>query len=147
MSVKGTLGPDHIPVNKYSLLVVGVPEITVLSVSGIEEEIDTVDLPDRTKASGGQTQAIEFEITTPTHHTTEQAAMEAWFQESQDPVLPTYKKVGTLVMTSLSGEIVRSHSLVGLWPMKRALPELDLSNEGELAITTWTLCADDILPI
>ena len=89
--MKGVLAPDHIPKNKYELRVRGLPPITFTAVSGLEEELDKVDLPDRTGASGGNTKNGEFTARMPTHHTTERIALEAWFAECQDPVPRTYK--------------------------------------------------------
>lgn len=145
--LKGLIQPDHIPVNKFQLLVIGLPPIRFVTVGGIEEELQAVDLPDRTKASGGNTTPVEFTATSMAHHTLEQAALEAWFKEGQDPVQTTYKKVGTLIMQSLSGAKIRTFSLVGLFVQKRSTPELDMANEGEPAMTEWTFMADQLLPI
>jgi hypothetical protein len=145
--LKGSIQPDHIPVNKFQLLVVGQPRIRFVNIAGLEEELQTVDLPDRTKASGGNTNPVEFTATTMAHHTLEQAAIEAWYKEGQDPVQETYKKVGTLIMQSLSGGKVRTFSLVGLFVNKRVTPELDMANEGEPALIEWTFMADQMLPI
>jgi hypothetical protein len=145
--MKGEIQPDHIPVNKFQLRVVGLADLAPVTVSGIEEELNTADLPDRTRASGGQKNAGEFEIGIPVHHTVEMVAMELWFKEGQDPVTPTYKKPCTLVMTSISGQRSRNYTLVGVFVTKRALPDLDKANEGELAVAMWTLSYDDIIPI
>lgn len=147
MGMKGKILPDHLPLNKYKLLVIGLPPLTTTMVSGIEEEMDVVTLPDRTQASGGNTKPGEFTIKLPMHHLVEQAAMEAWFKESQDPVTATYKKPGTLVYESNSGTTLKSYTLVGLFPSKRKLPDAEMSNEGEMAEVEWTLKYDDILPV
>lgn len=145
--MKGEIQPNHIPVNKFSLRVVGLLEFTAITISGIEDELETVELPDRTQASGGNRKAGEFEITLPMHHAEEQAAMEVWFQEGQDPVLPTYKKPCTLVHNAIGAEGGRSFSLIGVFVSKRTLPDLDKKDEGAMAETTWTMKYDDILPI
>lgn len=144
--MKGTIKKNHIPASEFKLLVIGMPEITLVTVSGIEEELETVDLPDRTTASGGHTKPVEFTITQPMHHLVELAAMEAWFRESQDPVSPTYKKNATLVMTSIGGDVSKTYSLMGLYPSKQKLPDLDMANEGEMNVVEWTMKADDITP-
>lgn len=145
--MKGVIQPDHIPLNKYQLLVVGLPELTFTSLTGLEEELDVVSLPDRTVASGGRTQPIEFEVMHPAHHTVEQLAMEAWFQEGQDPVSPLYKKPGTLIITSLTGGNARTFSMPDLFVSKRTIPDFEFDNDGEMAEITWTLRASDMLPI
>jgi hypothetical protein len=144
--MKGQIEPDHMPVNKYELRVIGLADLAPLSISGIEEELQRVDLPDRTKASGGQRNPTEFDMTIPLHHTIAHAAMELWFKESSDPVLPTYKKPCTLVFPSISNNTSRLFMLQGVFPCKRALPELDKSNDGEMAMVTWTMSVDNIIP-
>lgn len=147
MSMKGSIQSGHIPVNKYQLLFVGVPLLTPTTVSGIEEELQTVDLPDRTKASGGNTGASEMTIAIPAHHSVEIAAMETWWIESQDPVSPLYKKAGSLLMESVAiGGATRTVNLMGVFPTKRKYPDLEMANEGEMAVVEWTLSIDQVLP-
>lgn len=145
--MKGVIDPDHIPVNKYSFKILGLLDLTPIEIGGMEDELETTDLPDRTRASGGSRGSSEITLMLPAHHTVEQAAMEVWFRESQDPVLPTYKKTVTLIMTSVSGANDRSFTLVGVFPTKRATPDLEMANEGEMAGIEWTLSVDDIIPI
>jgi len=146
--MKGAIQPDHMPLNEYELLVVGLltPLLTPVEVSGMEDELQTVDLPDRTKASGGNRNPTEIEITLPMHHTVEQMAMEAWFLESQDHVSPAYKQAETLFHMSISRTALRTYSMVGVFPTKRTLPDLEMGSEGEQANVTWTLSVDDLLP-
>jgi hypothetical protein len=145
--MKGEVQADHIPVNKFTLKVVGLLDIYLSTVSGIEDELQTIDLPDRTKASGGNRSATEFTAMQPIHHTAEVVAMEAWFKEGQDPISPTYKKPCTLIMQSLSGQKSRSYTLIGVFVSKRALPDLDKSDDGEMAQIEWTFSVDDLLPL
>lgn len=147
MAAKGTIKPDHIAVNKYQLLVLGMPPITAINVSGIEEELETTDLPDRTRASGGNTKAVSFTFKVPAHHKVEQAALELWFQESQDPVLPTYKKVATFYAESGTGNVVMAFTLTEMFLTKRSLPEFAMDNEGEMAAVEWSASADDVIPV
>ncbi len=144
--MKGLIKENHIPLNNYRLMVLGLG-FTITELSGIEEEIQVVDLPDRTKASGGTRPPIEFTINTPMHHLTEQVLLESWYKEAQDPVLSSYKKVGTLLMFSNTGDIRRSFTLTGLFIFKRTLPDMSMENEGEMAGVEWTLSADDIIPL
>lgn len=144
--MRGVLQPDHIPVNKYSLLIATLPEMVVTEVSGLEDELETTDLPDRTRATGGNRGPTEFTLMMPMHHEADQLVMEAWYREAQDPVSPTYKKTGTLVMTSISGARVRPWGLTGVFPTKRVLPDLEMANEGEMAVVEWTMSADDVEP-
>lgn len=145
--MKGEILPDHMPTNKFSLKVIGLIDLTALTISGLEDELQTVELPDRTVASGGNRAASEFEMGIPAHHGVQIAAMELWFRESQDPISPTYKKPCTLTMESLSGNSDRSYTLIGVFPKKRSTPDLDKADDGEMAVITWSMSVDDILPI
>lgn len=145
--MKGDIRADHIPVNKWSMIILGMPPLTIVEQSGIEEELQTTELPDKTRVSGGNTMPVEFTARMPMHHLEEQAAMELWFSDSQDPVASNYKKNATVIYKSISGNVLRTYSLVGVFPTKRVLPDLDMANEGELALVEWTFSADLPLPI
>jgi len=144
--MKGQISADHIPVSKYQLLVVGLPPITFTEISGIEEELQTTDLPDKTTASGGETGPIDdFTAMVPVHETIQIAALESWYSLCKDPVSPAYKKEGTLILQSISGSIVRSYAIINIFPRKRVLPDLEMENEGEIALMEWTFRADEII--
>jgi hypothetical protein len=147
MGIKGTLNPDHIPVNKYTFAVVGLLPLVFTQISGLEEEIDVVDLPDRTRASGGNTQPVEFTVMQPAWHTAEVLAMEVWFEEGKDPISSTLKKPVTLTIQSGTGNIRRLYTLTGVWPSKRKTPDLDYENEGEGAFIEWTFQCDSIIAL
>lgn len=147
MPLKATLKPDHIPVNKYTLSIVGIIPLTFTSISGLEEEIDTVELPDRTKATGGNTKPVEITLNAPLHHTAENVALEAWYREAQDPVTSTYKKVATLTLQSGTGAIRRTFTLLGCWLSKRKTPDLEMENEGDMAVVEWTMQIDQVVPV
>lgn len=143
--MKFVLQPDHIRVNNYRMDIVGLPPITFTAIGGIERETDKVDLPDRTQASGGRTKPGEVEVSVPAHHTQEVAAMDAWREEAHDPVSPTYKKSATTTM--LSGTLLRQlpKNMVGAWLSKDGTPDLEMNDDGEMAVIKYTLCWDDVL--
>jgi hypothetical protein len=145
--VKGEILADHMSVNKYTLQIVGLIPITAVEMSGIEDELETTELPDRTVASGGNRKATEFTMMVPAHHAAEQAALELWYRESQDPVSPTYKKPCTLTLESISGNATRGYTLSGVFPKGRNTPDLEKKNEGEIALIEWVMSVDDIIPI
>jgi hypothetical protein len=145
--MKGAIEPDHISLNKFDLRVLGMIPLIAVSVSGIEDELETVTLPDRTVASGGNRGPVEFEITIPMHHGAAFLAMEAWFREGQDPVSPTYKKPCTMTHSSLSGETRRGFALIGCFVKGRSTPDVEMENEGEMATVVYKMSADDIEPI
>ena len=144
MVMKGTVLPNHIPVNNYELIVVGLPPIVFSQISGLEEETQSVDMPDRTKVSGGNTTPVEFTGMTFEHHTTELAALELWRLEGVDPVSPLYKKVGTLIKRSLDGAVASTRTLLGIWITKRKDADLDMANDGEPAMIEWTFSSDKV---
>jgi len=151
--VKGIIQEDHIPLNKYILSVAGIgTDFIFTTLSGIEEELNVVEMPDRTVATGGRTNTIEFSCMLPLHHQAEQAAMEAWFQEAQGDgregkVSLAYKKSGLLRLISISGEYEAQFQLDELFPSKRALPDYDMNDDGEMSQVEWTFRASDIRKI
>lgn len=147
MPIKGEVQADPILVNKYKLLVAGLPPILFTSISGLEEEIDVVDLPDRTVSSGGNTQPVEFTAMQPAHHSVEVLLMEAWYNENKDPISATAKKAATLVLLSGTGSKIRAYTLTGMWPCKRKTPDLDYSDEGTMAQLEWTFKVDSMIAL
>jgi hypothetical protein len=142
---KFAIQEDHIRANKYIFSVSGLPPITFTSVGSLANELDVVDLPDRTQASGGRTKAGECEVKVPSHHVVEVAACDSWVDEAKDPVSPTYKKVGTMTFQSGTGLKVRTKTLIGCFLSKGELPEAEMNNEGEMVEDTYTLKWDDLL--
>ena len=149
MPLKNLIQEDHIPVNKYELIVVGlaVPSVTFTELSGLEFELGVIELPDRTKATGGQRGTGEFTGMVPLHHTAEILAMDAWFEEGLDPVTSTYKKVGTLLFSRNTGGLGKTYSMIGMWCSKRKTPDLSFENDGEMAVNEYTIQVDDMLPV
>ncbi len=145
--MKGVILPAHIAVNKYELVMVGLPALTAIEISGLDEELDNIELPDRTRVSGGNTKPVECTIKIPMHHVVEFAAMESWYREGQDPVSPLYKKDGSLLYKSIStiGPTV-SFSLFGVFLTQRKTPDLEMKNEGDMAIVEYKMSIDFILP-
>lgn len=145
--MKQILSPDHIPVNNYDLIIPGGPLlIRFTEVSGFEEELDKVELPDRTFASGGNTKAFEFTAMHPKHHLAEDAFLESWFKLSVEGI-PGYKRTGTLMVKSVSGIQVRTYTTIGIFPFKRKTADLSMENEGELNVTEWSFSVDDLIVI
>jgi len=145
--MKGAIKPDHIPLSKYSLSIIGLPPLTAVAASGMEEELNTIELPDRTKASGGESAPSELVVTIPMHHTVERMAMEGWFQEGKDPVSPTYKKTGVLIWTSGTGNTLATYTVDGVFVSKRVTPDGEMGNEGEMATLEYTLSIDTIVAV
>jgi hypothetical protein len=145
MPIKGVIQPDIVQVNKYLLTVPGMPPLVIIAISGIEEELDVSDLPDRTKATGGRTKPVEYDITIPAHHSIEQYAMEQWFDAGKDPVTPDHKRLATLTLFSQMALPIFSVALTGTFPTKRALPDLELENDGEMAGIVWSMSSDEVI--
>lgn len=144
MVMKGAVLPQHIPVNNYELLIEGLPALLFTEVSGAERETETVDMPDRTVASGGNEKPSEVTVMMFEHHAVELQAMEAWRREGIDPVTETYKKTGTLIKRTIGGAVATTQTWIGVLVKKRKDPDLDLANEGEPAMVEWTLSIDKI---
>ena len=143
MTLKNTIAANHSPANKYDLSVAGLPKFTFTKVDGIEQEVKKVTMPDRTAASGGQSDPFDVKATLPLHHTAEVAAIEAWFKAGKDPVQAGYKKTGTMIYKAIDDTIVKSYSLEGMWVSKLKMPDVEMSNDGEAALVEVTFSVDD----
>ena len=147
MGVKQTLLPDHIPTNKYTLIIAPYGPITFTKISGIEQALDVAELPDRTMSPGGNVHVSEFTAEQPMHHTAQVIIMETWFAECQDPISNTAKKAATLVLQSGIGNRLKTFTMTGLWPKTKKTPDLDYASEGDMAVIEWTFSLDNMLPI
>lgn len=143
MAIKAVFKPDRIQVNKFQLIVPGLPAFTPVQVSGHDSELDKAELPDRTMHSGGRKKGGEFELILPAHHTVEIVAMEAWLEENVDPISATAKKLATLTAFSGTGATIRAWSYQGVWPQKAATPDFELDNDGDMATITYTMSFDE----
>ena len=147
--MKGVIQPDHVPVNKYKFLVIGLlgpPYLTPVTVSGSTEESEWVELPDLTVAPLGRTRPVEFSIGIPMHHKAEQTALELWMIESREPQIPTYKKPCVLTHQSISGDNM-SYVYLDAFPLSRVLPNLSMADDGNMAVVTWNFKASLVLPL
>jgi hypothetical protein len=147
MTLKRLVKPDHIPLNNFKLTVQGMIDILFISVSGLDEELESVDLPDRTAASGGNTKAGAFTAKQMMHHVQEVAALEQWYKASMHPVDPAYKKDALLKFKSISDRVSSTYSLRGIFPHKRVIPNPDMNDEGKAAEIEWTFRFDEIKKI
>lgn len=145
--MKGEIQADKFPLNKYEMFITGVGRILFTAITGLEEALDVVDLPDRTRSSGGRTQPLEFEVQVPAHHRDDILKMERWFRENRDPVLPTGKKAVTVTMISDSRLQTLTANLLGVFPRGRTIPDLDRTNDGEAAMFTYAMSADEVLAV
>lgn len=146
MAIKNVLKPNRVQANKFQLTIqpgIGAPTFT--KISGLEEELDKVDLPDRTSRSGGRSKPLEFEVEQPMHHDVEVAQMEAWYAMCK-ATLPGHLKLGILVLFDEWGVPRRRRTLTNLWVGKRKDTDQDLNDEGAMSTITWTLHADEMLP-
>ncbi len=145
--MKGEIQPNHIAVNKYELLVLGAPTLVFTEISGMDSETPTVDLPDRTTASGGEELPGEFTAMMPMHHTVQILFMDLWLQEGRDPVSPFYKKVATMLWKSIDNQVAKTYQALGLFVSKRSTPDAEKGNDGDLALVEYTFKYDSLQPI
>lgn len=143
MTLKNVIQPDHAPINKYELSVLGLPKIIFTKVSGMEQEVKKTTLPDFTVASGGESDPFEITAEIPLHHEAEIQALEDWHNEGKDPVQLTYKKPGTMTYKRASGAVARAYSLLGMWPPKLKYPDTDMADAETPAVLEVTFSIDD----
>jgi hypothetical protein len=147
MSIKNVVQPNRVQVNKYQLIVQpGVGSVLLVSIGGLEEELDKVDLPDRTSRSGGREKQGETEIVQPMHHDLEVLAVETWYRMCKN-TLPLYLKLGILMIFDEWGSPRKRYTLPNCWLSKRKHADLELDNDGEMATITWTMNYDQIIPM
>lgn len=144
--MKGVIQKDHMPVNNGTLKVLGLPEITFTTISGITLATTEVELPDATVVSGGKRSPWEMTVTVPTHHLVEIAAMDLWVEQGKNGS-NGYKKAGSIIFESVSGGKFKTYSVLGVWARDLTLPDQDMGNDGDMNVNTYVLRGDDALPV
>jgi hypothetical protein len=148
MTIKNVIQEVRIPANQYTLTVQpGVGTVVLVSIGGLEKELDAPELPDRTVRSGGRGKPVETDIVQPMHHSAEVAVMELWWGLCENSILG-YLKLGVLVQYDASGLIpLKRWQLPNAWLKKMALSDLEMEGDGEMSTITWTLQADDLIAL
>ena len=88
--MKAVFNPDAVTVNRFTLDIPGLKPILFDTVSTTELDIDTADMPDRTRISGGRTAPGEFTATILAGEGQGNLDLERWFEEAIDPIAPGY---------------------------------------------------------
>jgi hypothetical protein len=146
-SIKGVIAPDELAVNKGKLLVAGFIPILFVEIKGLKAEMETADLPDATRVSGGRTKPGDFTAKLPAHHFAEVRLLEEWQKMGQDPVDPDYKKSGTLIFLAKSDRKFKAWNIKGMFVSGETLPDAELANQGDAAMVEFTFAYDDIKPL
>ena len=146
MAIKRVIQPNRVQRNKYAMKVPGLQDMVLTSIGSLESELDDNEMPDRTLVTGGREKPVEFDIMVPAHHKVAILQMEAWFTECKEPVTPTHKKIATIMFFREQGFDVPglTYFLEGIKVKKRATPEGELDNDGEMAVVTYTMTADEV---
>lgn len=145
--MKGAILPGHAGQNRYKLQIVGARELVFTEVSGLESETTSVELPDRTQASGGEEMVGEITAQHPLHHKVERAYLEAWLKAGRDPVQPGYKRAATMTWIDIHGNVAGVWSIANMWASKRVLPDGEMANDGEMTTIEWTFKHDSCVPL
>ena len=146
MVAKGRVITDHIPVNNFEMIIGGGTRILFVTVSGLEQEVEKVTLPNRTTVSGGNTPSKEFTATMFEHHTVELNFMRQWMKDSLAAKIDVYKKNVTLIKKTVSGNVPAgiTRQLNGVFVFNEKDADLDLSNEGDPAMVEFSFSFDAI---
>jgi len=142
---RGEIEKDQVNLNKFTLFVIGLPPIKFTETGELEQEIKKMVLPDGTARSTGITDPFDFPASMMMHHVIELAAMELWWVECQDPVMPTAYKPGTMIYKSASEALQLTLVLESLFLTKRKYPGGDTRSE-EAGKVEWTFSCDNMLP-
>ena len=143
--MKGIFNNDHMPMNKFELRIDGFPIISFTEVTGLESEIDTVEMPDKTVVSGGRSQPGEFTAKLMLHDDFPLIRLNGWHEACKDPVDPNYKKNGIMFYDSISGNNFAAFEILGMFPKKISAPDANMGNEGESQQFEITFAYDEIV--
>jgi hypothetical protein len=143
MALKGIIPKDIIAANKFTLAADN-DEILITAITGAEETIETVELPDKTSASAGRTEMSEVTIKIPAHVDESVNFMNIWFQACKDPVQPGAYKTCVVTAESSSGGTVRTYTYVGVFLKGRKTPDHALEDGATMTEIEYTASIDEV---
>ena len=146
MVAKGAVLANHIPVNNFKMTVTGGNvDLLFITLTMPEFETETIDLPDRTQASGGNVLPGESVGSIMGHHNSEVDYLETWRKDGIGKVKTTYKRACTIAEYGIDGKIVRSQGWKGVRIKKVKKTDRDLADPGAPAMYEYTFGIDELL--
>ncbi len=144
-NIKGEVLAGAAPRSKFRLFVAGLPPFYATKFTGLESELEVLELADRTRQSAGHTKASNADVSGYVHHTIEAAAFDAWWVQSQAGGVG-YKRAATLEMLGPDDVPVAIYALAGIFPTKWAMGDLDRTATEAVEIT-YSLSVDSVLKL
>lgn len=145
MANKGVISKDIIRLDKYIITIDGV-DLKAIRVGESNQTMKVVELPDGTAASGGRTEASEFEIEIPEHETKERLLLDKWWSDCKDPISPSAYKVVTITRTSGTGGVSVVEDRVGCFVKGRRGGEMSYDGGSEeMATLIYSISCDDVI--
>jgi hypothetical protein len=142
-NIKGEVLPGAAPRSKFRVFVGGLPPFYASKFTGLESELETVELADRTMQSAGNTKASTADVSGYVHHSVEAAAWDAWWVQSQAGGAG-YKRAATVEVMGADDIPVAIYALAGVFPMKWSLGDLDKTSTEATEIT-YSLSVDSVI--
>lgn len=144
-NIKGEVLAGAAPRSKFHLLVTGLPPFYATKLTGLESELEVLELSDRTRQSAGFTKASNADVSGYVHHVVEAAAFDAWWVQSQAGGVG-YKRAATLEMLGPDEIPVAIYALAGVFPTKWAMGDLDRTATEAVEIT-YSLSVDSVIKL
>jgi hypothetical protein len=143
MVAKGAVAANHIPVNNFQMLV-GEKNLFFVSLTMPELETETIDLPDRTQASGGNVLPSEAVGSIMGHHSGDVSYLETWRKQGIGNVPTTYKRTVTVTESGIDGKTARKQTWSGVRIKKVKKTDKDLADPGAPAMYEYTFGIDSV---
>ena len=138
--LEGIIPLDVISAADFEFRVNGL-ELIVLERSGLEQEIDQIELPDGRIVSGQKVKAQEMTIMVAAHMTREVTFFDQWMEQARGPRVPrTAYRTVTIVGKSNTKTRRNREILRQCWVCKRSNPDLNLdTGSTEMTKIEYTL--------
>jgi len=117
-------------------------DITFTSISGLEQEIDAAESPDRTAHSTGIAKNVTLTVKCASHDDASISAMYEWYDECWGNVSEGYKKTGTLAFEDNRGIARKVYYLEGAWLKKFADDEAQMEESSKIHETEFSVSVD-----
>lgn len=144
--MKGAIQAGAAYTSQYLLRFSDGPEIYIPRVGEVAIELVVAERPDKTMGSTGQRGTVETDFDVPAHHQADVSYCERKLREAEAGA-PGHKVQAVFAQLGPGNTVVRSWAWRGVLFRSRSIPEHSAGEDGTMAVLTYGITIDDVVPL